>query len=115
MNNKVVITLLVLAMVLSAVGCFGTVYGTVLARGHLLTMEDLKNLPVGTEVWVEYNHEKLNLWPDEKMFRENTNDGPVLKNDTGYWPIQPDAIFGSLYRVWTAKPSDLDKRMVFWN
>ena len=77
----------------------------------LLTIEEIRAMPIGTKVWVEYNRERFDLLPDSAMVREKIDGvGDVVRTPEGYWSLDEKIDFGVTYRVWTRTPT-LEQRL----
>ena len=72
----------------------------------LLTVEEIRALPIGTKVWVEYNRPRFDKLPDSVMIREKIDGvGDVIRTPEGYWSLDEKIDFGVTYRVWTRMPT----------
>ena len=119
-NRAKILAFIAGVVIVFAVFCFGFFAGmntnrTFVPTTRLLTRDEIKALPDGTKVWVEYNHDRLDLWDDEAMFRQDKDGvGPVLRNNSGYWEID-DYRFGNSFRVWEKMPSERESRSTAWS
>ena len=99
----------------------------------IYTREELIALPVGTEVFIEYNKDKTDIFQDQIMERIDARTHRVLETDklfgidddgsekpaigsseTGFWPLTDIFYFGKLYRVWRRKPTDEERAANPW-
>ena len=69
-------------------------------KPHCLTLEELRKVKPGTVLW-----------------REIYGDEPTVCNFSGtekFWEINTD-IYGESFRLWTAKPTDEQRKAVKWD
>ena len=65
---------------------------------RVYTYEEYINLPDETDIWVE--------WHNQKRIYAATTNGPYVK--------QEDTIYGTEYRVWSGRPTELQLSCAEW-
>lgn len=93
---------------------FSNSKATVLTGNGLLSADQVQELPIGTKVWIQYNHDRLDLWGDEAASTyEKKGVGLVLRCTNGYWELD-DPGFGSKWRVWEHQPTEQEQKAIKW-
>ena len=86
----------------------------------VLTVEELKQLPAQTIVWIEYwNGEEKKADPD-MIAAMKCYDGTLVDEDASVYndferDMTPDRFDGSCWRFWLGKPTDEQRKAVKWN
>ena len=85
-----------------------------LTDNGLLSLDQIQELPIDTKVWIQYNHDRLDLWGDEAASTyEKKGVGLVLRCTNGYWELD-DPGFGSKWRVWEHQPTEQEQKAIKW-
>lgn len=81
---------------------------------RLLSLQETLDLPIGDNVWIEYNKDNIAIYEDEAMVRSYKGVIPILRNGSGYWNLNDTWHFGIDYRVWTKSPTMIESKLISW-